>query len=260
MVLSLLVSTRNARNKIIMNLQPAIHPFSLTCPHEGCVEAETESKPKNLRAHEKQNNAPQKACVCVCLSIWLGQQIPTDNGNRGQESKWRIVSPGGSGSGVSGTGGVGSADSSSDRAGSDGIVQTSDLGGTWSDDTETSGSDCCPQVQAGAAQDTQPVSLTTAASVQAWPLSTLGERQGILSVVEVKKLAWGDRLNPCTLIAGGPSKGKAADGKTWCLRGPPTASRAPQKMCSYYLLLPHNHEEEHVREQRAMQTIHTQRG
>lgn len=72
MVLSLLVSTRNARNKIIMNLQPAIHPFSLTCPHEGCVEAETESEPKNLRAHEKQNNAPQKACVCVCLSIWLG--------------------------------------------------------------------------------------------------------------------------------------------------------------------------------------------
>lgn len=66
MVLSLLVSTRNARNKIIMNLQPAIHPFSLTCPHEGCVEAETESEPKNLRAHEKQNNAPQKACVCVC--------------------------------------------------------------------------------------------------------------------------------------------------------------------------------------------------
>lgn len=151
MVLSLLVSTRNARNKIIMNLQPAIHPFSLTCLHEGCVEAETESEPKNLRAHEKQNNAPQKACVCVCLSIWLGQQIPTDNGNGGQESKWRIVSPGGSGSGVSGTGGVGSADSSSDRAGSDGIVKTSDLGGTWSDDTETSGSDCCPQVQAGAA-------------------------------------------------------------------------------------------------------------
>lgn len=61
----MLVSTRNARNKIIMNLQPAIHPFSLTCPHEGCVEAETESEPKNLRAHEKQNNAPQKACVCV---------------------------------------------------------------------------------------------------------------------------------------------------------------------------------------------------
>lgn len=33
------------------------------------MEAETESEPKNLRAHEKQNNAPQKVCVCVCVCV-----------------------------------------------------------------------------------------------------------------------------------------------------------------------------------------------